>query len=65
MKDSQKIGSKEILKRAKERIGSRTRKNCTFRFLKDVVEPFQQKCDEKKISMTKVIEEFMRSFVKN
>jgi len=66
MKNQRKTPSRsEIVKRIKVRKQKEARKNTTFRFLVEVVEPFQEKCEKAGLSMTQVLEEYMRDFVNN
>lgn len=54
-------GFKEVLKASKR--GNST--NRTFRFQDDVFVPFQKKCDAEGFKVTKVLEEFMRVYIRS
>ena len=64
MKRLKAAPAKEILERIEARKRKSERRNVTFRFAAELIDDFQRFCKEKKVTMTEVLEEYMREFLK-
>ena len=64
MKRLKAAPAKEILERIEARKRKSERRNVTFRFTAELIDDFQRFCKEKKVTMTEVLEEYMREFLK-
>lgn len=59
-----KVDSKELLKRVKEKEKP-DRANVTFRFSTKLMDDFKSVCKKQGVTPTAILEEFMKSFVKD
>ena len=55
--------AKEVFERAKERHKPVKRENHTFRLDEDLLKRFRKKCEEDRVTMTNVLEDFMRELL--